>query len=165
MLAAICSLPLPLLFTDENGMIIQANYRAHILFGQKVSSLAGVHVRLLLSDPACLGPDNNLPPQLWGVAGAGSDAGRRRKRRIHTLTLLCHRKRSWWRYRENNPGGFSRITVCLLSGIVEQIKKVRNSLLQEKRVSSEILRPLHSVRRSCMRQPGGTVRHHLPGLL
>lgn len=55
MLAAIRSLPLPLLFTDENGMITQANYRAHILFGQKVSSLAGVHVRLLFSDPACWG--------------------------------------------------------------------------------------------------------------
>ena len=52
-LAATRNLPVPLLFTDRGGMIIQANCRAQTLFGQKFPSLAGVPARLLFYDPVC----------------------------------------------------------------------------------------------------------------
>ncbi|WAI02149.1 hybrid sensor histidine kinase/response regulator [Methanogenium organophilum] len=52
MLAAIRNLPLPIMFTDRNGVITRTNYRAQELFHQACSSLSGVDVRLLFTDPA-----------------------------------------------------------------------------------------------------------------
>lgn len=53
MLGAIRSLPLPLLFTDGDGIIIWANSHVHRLFGENCPSLGGVDVRRLFSDSAC----------------------------------------------------------------------------------------------------------------
>lgn len=53
MLAAIQDLPLPIMVTDGNGMIVRTNSRAHTLFQQTDSSLSGTDVRLFFADPGC----------------------------------------------------------------------------------------------------------------
>lgn len=53
LLASIRNLPLPIIFTDKNGVITRTNSRAQTLFQQTVSPLPGADVRSLFTDPAC----------------------------------------------------------------------------------------------------------------
>ena len=53
MLAAIQNLPLPIMVTDENGMIVRTNSRAHTLFQQTDSLLSGTDVRHFFVEPGC----------------------------------------------------------------------------------------------------------------